>query len=126
MSVATIVTKKLGPPMAKKPQNSRPEEERRAEAATIGWMLSTLATLAAMVCSLGAYLLVRPMDKPPLALAVLPGLLLVIAAVAGLVVLGLTPVVLKLRKTRPPPLITRGAMLVGAAPSMLLVVIQFL
>ena len=80
----------------------------------------------AVLHTLGAFLLVRPMEDPPPALALLPGLLLVIAAVAGLVVLGLTPLVLKLRKTQPPPLITRGAMLVGAAPSLLLVMIQLL
>lgn len=112
--------------MSKSPAQTRPAEERRAEAATIGWMLATLCTAAGLLCALGTYLLVRPMDKPPEALVMLPGLLLLMSAGSGVVDLVLTPVVLRLRKTLPPPAVTRTAVLVGVAPMLLLVVIQFL
>ncbi len=116
---------KVESPMSKK-QTSIPPEERRAEAATIGWMLATLATLAALVCSLAAYAVVRPMADPPLALALLPGLLLTLSAITGLVGVLLTPLVLRLRKTRPPRLITQFAVVVGLTPSVLLIAIEWL
>lgn len=103
-----------------------PAEERSAEAATIGWMLTTLATFVALACSLGSFLLVRNFDKPPPSLEILPGLLLVVSAISGLVVVGLTPVVVRLRKTQPPTLITRTAMVLGAFPTLLLVVLEVL
>jgi hypothetical protein len=99
-----------------------PQEERRAEAATVAWMLTTLTTAAGLVCCGGATLLVWRFETPPTSLAMLPGLLMLMSTVAGLVVLILTPVVLRLRNAQPPKSITVGAVLIGAAPIVLLAV----
>ena len=103
-----------------------PEEERSAEAATIGWMLTTLATLVGLLCSLGAYLLVRNFAKPPPSLEILPGLLLLVSALSGLVAASLTPLVVRLRKTQPPTAITRAAVVLGLFPIVLLVVLEII
>ena len=109
-----------------KPEANDSGEERSAEAATIGWMLTTLATLVALLCSLGAFLLVRTFENPPPSLELLPGLLLVVASMSGLVSVGLTPLVVRLRKVQPPTAITRGAVVLGAFPIVLMIVLEII
>ena len=112
---------------AKEAQPSYPNEERGAEALTIAWMLTALATFVGMLCALGAFLVVRNLPQPlPPSLAALPALLLLIEGVGGLLALALTPLVLRLRKTKPPRSITQAVLLTGSLPSILMIALELL
>jgi hypothetical protein len=94
-------------------------EEKRAEAATVGWMLAMMATTAADVLALFAGVIMpavaRRAEEPGLAMA-LPQLLLFVAACTGTVVLLLTPVVYKFRRVPPPIQITAFGIVVSVLP----------
>ena len=82
------------------------------EALTIGWMLMVVTTL---VCEL-AFVLVRTInraDQPNWSM--LAGLLLFAAMVSGLLVLIITPVVLRGRRHPPPRSVTIVSLVIGAA-----------
>jgi len=95
-----------------------PPEERRAEAATVGWMLCVLFTLCAEGVGLAARIVLAysAADQAPKAWVLLPDITLVMGLVTGTVSLALTPVVYKLRKTPPPAAITVVAILLGLTP----------
>jgi hypothetical protein len=103
-----------------------PEESRAAEAVTVAWMLSTLATFAAELAAVAAWAVVGPAVDDQLAspLSVLPRLLLLIAAVAGSVSLLLAPITYRVRLVSPPRAITIIAVLVGIAPLIVLVLVS--
>ena len=65
--------------------------------------------------------LVEPNDL----LTVMGAIMLFVALIAGLVTLGLTPVVLKLAKKRPPQVIVQLACVAGALP-ILVILLQYL
>ncbi len=93
-----------------------PAEDRRAEVATVAWMLSMTATLGAEVVGglvLAAIAFSGP-AQPPLSL--FPGLMLFAAGVTGLVCLCLTPLVYRLRRRPPPTSITALAITVSLVP----------
>ncbi len=96
-------------------RTSAPAESRSAEAATVFWMTSLLATVLAEGAGLTARLvmvLVEPFEP----LAMLSNLLLLIAAVTGLLCLVMTPVVLRVREVPPPTAITRFAVAASILP----------
>lgn len=95
-----------------------PPEDRRAEAATVAWMLCALFTLCAEGVGLAARMLLAYSGEvqAPSALALLPDIMLVMGLVTGTIVLALTAAVYKLRKTPPPPAITVVAILLGLTP----------
>ncbi|MCA9173000.1 MAG: hypothetical protein KDB14_00725 [Planctomycetales bacterium] len=102
------------------PPESRPAEERSTEAMTIAWMLATMSTLMAMGASLLAYLLNQLVVKS------LPQLLLLVSLISGLVVVVLTPLVLRLRKSKPPAAVTWFAVIVGLTPVAIVAVIELI
>jgi hypothetical protein len=103
-----------------------PVEARSAEAVTVGWMLTTLATVAAQIVG-GITLVVAAMaDDPqraPLLLRVAPGLMMFISVVTGLVGLALVPVVLRLRLTPPPRPIIVGVILINLSPLVIVAIL---
>lgn len=103
-----------------------PEESRAAEAVTVAWMLSTLATFAAELAAGAAWAVVGPAVDDQLAspLSGLPRLLLLIAAVTGSVSLLLAPITYRVRLVSPPRAITIIAVLVGIAPLIVLVLVS--
>lgn len=100
-------------------------ETQQAEALTVFWMMALLSTVLGELGALAArgfIALVRPLP----ALVLLSNLLLLIAAVTGLLCLGLTPLVLRLRRVAPPPAITRFAIAAGLLPLATLAVMLLL
>jgi hypothetical protein len=96
-----------------------PPEERRAEVATVAWMLCALFTF----CAEGVGLVARiglayagEAEPRPAAWSVLPDVTLVMALVTGALCLVLTGVVHRLRKTPPPLAITVVTVLLGLTP----------
>jgi hypothetical protein len=87
-------------------------ESPAAQAITVFWMTSLLATVLAELCGLAARMVVLLVDAPP-SITLLSNLLLLVAALAGLVCLALTPAVLRWRRVPPPVAITRFA--IGAS-----------
>jgi len=92
-------------------------ETPRADAITVGWMLSMVTTL---LCEVGA-LVVRAAlfrDGQPLSNAVsaMFAMLLFSAFVVGIASLLLIPVVYKVRRDPPPRSITIAVVIIGAAP----------
>jgi len=82
-----------------------PAEDRRAEALTVAWMLSTMVTLGALVFS-GIGMLVVPLLADQAgeagALGVIPPLLLFVATVTGIVSLILMACAIRFRRSPPP------------------------
>lgn len=101
-----------------RPVQEFPPEERRAEAATVAWMLCALFTLCAEGVGLIARIALAYADaaEPQPAWHLLPDVTLVMALVTGALCLGLTGVVYRLRKTPPPLAITVVALLLGLTP----------
>mgnify|MGYP007059441581 CR=1 FL=1 len=87
-------------------------------ATTVAWMLSAFATLIAQVLALIAWSLVSALvsDTSPSLLLPLPGLLLFVAILSGLVCLILTAVVYKVRDIPPPRTVTAGALVISLTP----------
>jgi hypothetical protein len=103
------------------PHSRQPDagETRAAVATTVVWMLTCLSTAAAMLMVLAFRLLI--IEFPVAAgqrhpLAAVAGVLLLVALLTGVLCLGLTPLVYRVRRTRPPVAITAAAVLIGAAP----------
>jgi hypothetical protein len=94
-------------------------ESRAAEVLTVGWMLCVFTATA---CEVG-YALVRLVLSalwPAETWEVLLVLLLIACTLVGFLVLMLTPAVLRARRQPPPRAITVFALVVGAAPLVLL------
>jgi hypothetical protein len=94
-------------------------ESPAAETLTIGWMLTVITGLACEL-GLGAALALAGRHPEAHALQALTGLLLFASVVIGLLSLVLLPFVLKLRREAPPLGITVFAVVIGAAPLVLL------
>lgn len=95
------------------------EHSRGVEAATVFWMLTAVATLAAEGVAGAAFLFLRwfPLNPQiPTALNALPGVLLLTALVTGTLCLAMTEVVRRLRRTPPPLSITGTAVAIGVSP----------
>jgi hypothetical protein len=92
-----------------------PGESRAAEALTSIWMLSAVNTFVAQAVWIGLrfYIRANAVAQP---VALLAGLLLLIAAVLSLVVLVLTPIVYRVRRVRPPAVVTLLAVVIALGP----------
>jgi hypothetical protein len=113
----------------RKTADKPPQESRAAEAVTVFWMLTMMATLGAELVSLVSYALIARAEDPatlPLALRMLPGLLQMTALVTGLLCLLLTPVAYKLRRVPPPGGVLVIAVAVGAFPLVTLLLMQLI
>jgi len=109
--------------------NKPPQESRAAEAVTVFWMLTMMATLGAELVSLVSYALIAQLDDPatlPPALRMLPGVLQMTALVTGVLCLLLTPVAYKLRRVPPPGGVLVIAVAIGAFPLIMLLLMQLL
>ncbi len=98
---------------------SASNESQAAEAATIGWML---CVLTATVCELGVlaarlYFVWHP-DATVIGTA--GELLLFASAIIGAVTLALIPVVYKVRRVKPPNVVTAFAAAIGLVPWLIL------
>src|SRR5687768_1646160 len=114
----------------KNPERLPDEDESRAAVAlTVAWMLTCMSTAMGMVVVLALRLLMIAFPVPvggihPLAR--IAGVLLFVVLATGAACLLLTPLVHRVRATAPPRAITVGAVLIGAAPLVLLVVLRAL
>jgi len=96
-----------------------PAETRTAEAATIAWMLSTMVTVLAAVVSLVSLALILVFaEEQEIAIqqAALPGFILFIGIITGIICLVLTPVVYQVRRVPPPRSVAIFAVAVGLTP----------
>lgn len=96
-------------------------EDRRAEAVTVAWMLSMLATTAADVMAMAMFaflplIFAEAGGEEGMSPLVFPRLLLLIAACTGTVCVILTPLVYRFRRVPPPPVVTLFGLIVGIAP----------
>lgn len=105
-------------PSRRRTQRTGPVESRVAEAATVGWMLTTVVTLVADLGLLVAWAIVARADAQslPEAVTVLPGLLLFTATITGILAVLLVPAVYFLRLQYPPWQITVVAIGIGLFP----------
>lgn len=108
--------------MSKKPAKRRPSrvgapaESRRAETATVGWMLAVATTLVCQLAYAGVrgYLWIADIDTSPLqALALL---LALAATVIGAVSLALAWAAVRWRTVPPPRSVLNFSLVIGAAP----------
>lgn len=97
-----------------------PAESQAAEAATIGWMLAMLTATVAELGVLAAVLYLR-WNPDAKGIAMAGELLLIASAIIGLVILGLTPVVYKIRRLKPPSVVTAFAVAVSLLPWIVIV-----
>jgi peptidoglycan/LPS O-acetylase OafA/YrhL len=97
------------------------DDPRTVEVLTVGWMLTVVTTFA---CEVG-FILARWLAGPGQTLMLFSHLLLFAAFVIGLIALFVTPVVLRSRRVPPPSGVTVFAVVVAAAP-LVLVVIEML
>lgn len=97
------------------PELQRAAEGRTAEAATVAWMLSLMATILAEVVGMLCRwftVLVEANER----LQLLSVVMLFVALLAGIITLVMTPVVLRLSKVRPPSAIIQLAVVAGVLP----------
>lgn len=97
------------------------DNPRTVEVLTVGWMLMVVTTL---ICELG-FLFARQIADGQTSLEVLSRLLLLAAFIIGLIALFVTPVVLRSRRSPPPSGVTVFAVVVAAAP-LVIVTIEML
>ena len=105
------------------------DESRAAVAVTVAWMLSCMSTAVGMLTVLALRLLmlafpVAPGGDHPLGR--IAGVLLFVALITGGTCVAFTPLVYRVRKAPPPSPITVGAVLIGLAPVVLLIVLNLL
>jgi hypothetical protein len=114
-----------------KPREREPDadESRGAVALTVAWMLSCMSTAMGMLTVLALRFLMLAFpgaaggDHP---LGRIAGVLLFVALTTGLVCLAFTPLAYRVRRAPPPRAITVGALLIGIAPIVLLIVLRAL
>jgi heme/copper-type cytochrome/quinol oxidase subunit 2 len=114
--------------LARQQKQLAPAETRTAEAVTVAWMLSTMVTVLAEVVSLVSLALIlvfaeeqemaNQAEEQKLAIqqAALPGLILFIGIITGIICLVLAPVVHQVRRVPPPRTVTIFAVAVGLTP----------
>lgn len=106
-----------------------PDENRGGEAFTVFWMLTLMVTLGAELSALavwGVSAAAGDAEDLPVTLRLLPGWLLAVALITGLLCLLLTPLAYRLRAAPPPLGVTIIAFIVGASPLVVLLLISSL
>lgn len=104
-------------------------ESRGAVAITVVWMLLALSCLAAQVVALATWLVARAAGVPdgrPNALLLVPQTLTLVAVLTGLLILIVTPIAYRVRRTRPPIAVTIAAVVIAIAPLIAVAVIATL
>src|SRR5437867_953568 len=114
-------------PMKLRDRQPDANESRAAVAVTVAWMLSCMSTATGMLTVLALRLLMLAF---PVAqggnhpLGRIAGVLLFVALTTGAVCLAFTPLVYRARRVPPPLPITAGAVMIGVAPIVLLIVLN--
>ena len=108
-------------------REKKTQETAAAEAITVAWMLSMLATIGAEVAAIVVFVwtVVASMNDESIVLR-LPGILLYIALVTGIVCLILIPIAQKVRRKPAPSGITICALVVGVAPMVTVLVLSLI
>jgi hypothetical protein len=118
----------LAKPSQKKPAPPAVFEENESRAAvslTVIWMLATMSCLAAQVVALATWIVARASQEQPdrpNALAIVPGVLLLVAVLTGLLSLAIVVPVHYARKARPPRVVTMVSLVITAIPVVLFVI----
>ena len=100
-------------------------ESRAAVSLTVVWMLTCLATAAALAVVVALRLVMATFPGPAGGahpLAQMASVLTFVAVVTGVMCLALTPLALRTRKTPPPRSVTVTALVIGALPILVLIV----
>lgn len=99
----------------KRTRPDRPTESRRVEVLTVGWSMMVLMTL---ICEIGAAGAIWYSHSHPEAQAAgaVSAVLLLETLLVGVLMLVLTPVVVRVRQEKPPRGIVVFAVVVGATP----------
>jgi len=116
-------------PMKQRERQPDEHESRAAVAATVVWMLTCMSTAVAMlvVLALRLVMLAFPVAAAGMhPLARMADMFLFLAIVTGTLCLVLTIVVHRVRQIAPPRAITIGALLIGFAPIVALMVLTVL
>lgn len=99
-------------------------ESRAADAATVGWTLAALCSLAALAFRWLILLMLNAAADPEQlhpATPVIPSLMHFVALVSGVMAISMTPFVYWLRRAAPPWQITAAVLVIGLTPLVLLV-----
>ncbi len=91
-------------------------ETPAAEALTIAWMLTALATVVAEIVAAFAWLVVWLGGSPDIKVTAMPRLATFVAAITGLVTLALTPLAVRARRIPPPQPIVAAVTVIGVIP----------
>src|SRR4029453_15552378 len=94
-------------------------ESRGAVAVTVVWMLLALSCLAAQLVALATWLVARAAGIPagrPNALLLVPSTLMLVAVLTGVLLVVMTPLAYRVRKSRPPLAVTVAAIVIAVAP----------
>ncbi len=113
-----------GPSDRRSQQELDVTQKNSGEVVTVAWMLSLLAALIAEVLGILSRFLMLQVGTSD-RLQVLSGTLLLVAVLAGLCTLLLTPVTLKLREVPPPRPIVVSAIVIGLIPLLTVTAILF-
>jgi hypothetical protein len=108
--------------MPKRPKKiiaAPPAESPAADFMTVGWLVAVLTTLMCELLSVAAQWFARSSPENA-TINVFAGFVLFASVTTGLVTLLLTPIVVWSRRVRPPVGITVFAVVVGAAPLVIL------
>jgi hypothetical protein len=88
----------------------------RPDGLTVAWMLTLVTTLICLLCAVLSRAYVRLLRPESPTMVLFSGLALFAAAVIGLVLLGLTPVIVYRKRSHPPLGIVVAAYVVGVLP----------
>jgi hypothetical protein len=102
-------------------KQTEPFETKTAETITVAW---TVALTTVLLCDLGTVIAHTYVATHPLAqrMDMLGGLLLFAGALAGPMLIGLLPVLYRVRRVAPPPGLVGFSILIAAAPILALAV----
>jgi predicted branched-subunit amino acid permease len=92
-------------------------------------MLLTLSCLTAQLVALATWLFARGAGIPagrPNALLLVPTTLMMVALITGILLVIVTPVVYRVRKSRPPIVITIAALVIALAPLFAIAVVALI
>ena len=106
-------------PKKEAPQQTKPldPQQRTSEFITVGWMLTTLATLAAEILALLLTIFLHWSEADwPAGIRALPNLMLIVACLSGIIGLILCAVASNMREVPAPRAVTQGSIFICLLP----------